>query len=153
MTAQIRQRIPRSAALILLLLSLFSPAIGADDPLAGDLKRIQGKWKATVPMDGATTVWKLEVKDHKAVIVVESEDGATQFKGEMEFKLEKHGSFTAYTYFNLKVLSGSSEGETRYSGGETKSSLYRFSEGDWITVGGLRNDDDEKPRLITWSRP
>ena len=153
MTEKLCHPLTRVAGLFALLLSLLSPVFAADDPLAGDLKRIQGKWKATVPMDGASTVWKLEVKDHKAVIVVESEDGATQFKGEMEFKLEKHGSFTAYTYFNLKVLSGSGEGETRYTGGDTKSSLYRFSDGDWITVGGLRTDDNEKPRLITWSRP
>ncbi len=142
----------RLAGTFLLLLTLIAPAFSADDALAPDLKKLQGKWKATVSMDGSTSVWKLEVKDNKAVITVESEDGDAQFKAQMEFKLEAQGRFKAYTYSNLKILSGGNEGETRYTGGETKSSIYKFHDDSLITVGGLRNDDDEKPRLITWSR-
>lgn len=143
----------RGAGIFLLLLAMIGPVFSAGDALAPDLKKLQGKWKATVSMDGSATVWKLEVKDNKAVITVESEGGETQFKGQMEFKLEQQGRFKAYTYSNLKILSGGNEGETRYTGGETKSSIYKFHDDNLITVGGVRDDDDEAPRLITWTRP
>jgi hypothetical protein len=152
MTAIARRFFVRFAGAVLLLLALAVPAISAEDAFASDLKKLQCKWKATVAMDGVNSVWKLEVKANKAVITVESEDGDARFKAQMEFKLEKQGRFKAYTYFDLKLLSGGNEGETRYTGGETKSSIYKFHDDNLITVGGLRDDDDEKPRLVSWSR-
>lgn len=153
MTRFIRLPWLRWAGALLLFVAVATSAGAAEDALAGDLKKLQGKWKANVAMDHGNTVWKLEIKGNKATIIVESEDGETQFKGEMDFKLEQQGKLKAYTYSNLKILAGSSEGETRYTGGDTKSSAYRFYDDQWITVGGLRADDDEKPRLVTWSRP
>ena len=128
------------------------PLVAADDSLKDDLAKLQGKWKATVTTDDGTSNWTLEIKGDKTKVLIESKDGDVLFKGESDFKLERHGKFKAYTYFNMKILSGGDEGETRLTDGKTKSSLYKLTDDEFITTGGFREDDDDKPRLIKWGK-
>jgi hypothetical protein len=140
-----------------LALALFAPAVAplhaAEGELKDDLAKLQGKWRGTLTTGDGASIWTLDVKGSKAKVNVKSEAGDEVFKGEVEFKLERHGKFKAYTYFNLEIQSGDNAGEKRLTGGETRSSLYRFEEDDtWITVSGFREGDSEKPRLIKWER-
>ena len=138
----------------LLAAVLFStgPAFAAEPDLSDDLARFQGRWKATVTTDDGTSNWTLDIKGHKTRILIESKAGEVIFKGESDFKLEAHGKFKAYTYYNVKVLAGPDEGETRLTEGKTRSSIYRLSDDTLFTVGGLREDDTDKPRLIQWEK-
>jgi len=144
---------PLLLRLALLWLALAGPLLAADDPLAGDLKKLQGKWRATVKSERGDSVWKMEIKENHATVVIETEDGDTVFKAETDLKLEKAGAFRAFTIFNLKILSGNGAGETRYTNGETKSSIYKLADDTLTTVGGVRDDDTDKPQLFKWSRP
>lgn len=128
------------------------PIFAADTDLKDDLAKLQGKWKAIVTTDQGSSVWTLELKGNKSTIIIESKTGEELFKGECDFKLEKHGSFKAYTYTNLKNLTGGRERPTPLTDGKSKSSLYKLEEDSFTTIGGLRSDDEDKPRLIVWEK-
>jgi hypothetical protein len=128
------------------------PLLAADTNLKDDLANLQGKWKATVTTDDGNSIWTLVVKGNKSNLVIESKDGDPVFKGELDFKLEKHGSFKAYTYWNLKILSGDKEGETQLTDGKTKSSLYKLDADTFTTISGFREEDEDKPILIKWEK-
>ena len=81
-----------------------------------------------------------------------SQTGEEFFKGECDFKLEQHGSFKAYTYFNLKNLTGGRERATPLAEGKTKSSIYKLDADTFTTSGGFRTGDDDKPMLIKWEK-
>ena|ERR1051326_6038919 len=138
---------------LLLFVNLLSlPLLAADANLKDDLAKLQGKWKATVTTDDGSSIWTLEVKGNKSNLVIESKDGDPVFKGELDFKLERHGSFKSYTYWNLKILSGDKEGETQLTDGKTKSSLYQLDADTFTTISGFREDDEDKPILIKWEK-
>jgi len=145
-----RKLIPLTA--LLLLAAANTPALAAEDELKADLAKLQGQWRGTLKTEDNTSVWTLDIKGSKAKISVKADGGDEVFKGETEFKLERHGKFKAYTYFNLKILSGSGEGETRLTDGKTKSSLYKLEDDVFTTIGGFREDDTDKPRLIRWEK-
>ena len=142
----------RTTLLALLTCLALASVRAADSPLKEDLAKLQGKWKATVTTDDGTSKWTLEIKGNKTKVLIESSGGDVVFKGESDFKLEKHGPFKAYTYWNLKILSGNDEGETRLTDGKTKSSLYKLTDDEFTTIGGFREDDDDKPILIKWEK-
>jgi hypothetical protein len=136
-----------------LLLSASAPLSGAESDLKDDLGKMQGKWKATVGTDDGATLWTLENKGNKATLTIRSKSGDDLAKLECEFKLERHGKFKAYTYSNLKFLSGDKEGQTELTGGKNRSSIYRIeSDSVFHTVGGLREDDEETPLLVRWEK-
>ena len=138
---------------LLVLLNLLTlPLLAADSDLKGDLAKLQGKWKATVTTEQGSSVWTLEVKENKSTIVIASQTGDEFFKGECDFKLEQHGSFKAYTYSNLKNLTGGRERATQLAEGKTKSSIYKLDADTFTTTGGFRTDDDDKPMLIKWEK-
>jgi len=136
-----------------LLLAAVAPMPGAEADLKDDLAKIQGKWKGTVGTDDSATLWTLETKGNKTTITIRSKAGDDLAKVECEFKLERHGKFKAYTYSNLKILSGDKEGQTELTGGKTRSSIYKL-EGDSVfhTIGGFREDDEQGPTLIRWEK-
>jgi|GEM_PF-2011102 len=129
------------------------PLKAADGDLKDDLTKLQGKWRASVTSERGSSIWKLELKGNKATIIIENKSGDTMFKGECDFKLESHGSFKAYTYFNLKNLTDGGDGQVQLTDGNTKSSIYKLESDTFITVSGLRVDDTEgKPALIKWEK-
>jgi hypothetical protein len=138
---------------LLLALAAASPlARAADaDPLKADHDKLQGKWKADVRMGDNDTKWTLDVKGSKATLTVEN-DGAVAFRGKCDFKLERHGKFRTFTYWKLGITEGDRSGETLITDGKTKSSLYKFEDGRFVTTGGFREDDDDKPQIIRWER-
>lgn len=138
--------------LLALVATLTLSTRAADSDLKQDLAKMQGKWKATTTTDQGTGKWTLEIKENKSKILIETESGDVVFKGENEFKLEEFGKFKAYTYFNLKILSGNNEGETRLIDGKSKSSAYKIDEDTMTTVSGFSADDKEKPLLIKWEK-
>ena len=113
---------------------------------------MQGKWKATVGGDEGSSTWTLTVTSNKATLVIESKAGDVVFKGELDFKLEKHGSFKAFTYWNLKNTTRDRDREPGLTDGNTKSSIYKLSGDAFTSVGGFREDDDDKQVLIQWER-
>ena len=138
---------------LLTLAALLTLTVRASESdLKADLAKMQGKWKATVTTDRGSGKWTLEFKENKTKILIENSDNETVFKGESEFKLEEVGKFRAYTYFNLKILSGDREGQTILTDGKTRSSVYKLGEETFTTVSGLTEDETEKPRLITWEK-
>ena len=138
---------------LLLLINLLTlPLFAADGGLKDDLAKLQGKWKAAVTTEQGSSVWTLEVKDNKSTIVIASKAGEEFFKGECDFKLEQHGSFKAYTYSNLKNLTGGRERATPLADGKTKSSIYKLEADTFTTSGGFRTGDDDKPMLIVWEK-
>ena len=145
-----------SRALLLLLLLLINiltlPLLAADGDLKNDLTKLQGKWKATVTTEQGSSVWTMVVKDNKSTIIIASKTGEEFFKGECDFKLEQHGSFKAFTYSNLKNLTGGRERATPLTDGKTKSSIYKLDADTFTTTGGFRTDDDDKPMLIKWEK-
>ena len=140
-----------TAATLLLTTAARTPAAEAD--LKDDLGKIQGKWKATVGKDDGATHWTLETKGNKTTLTIRSRSGDDLAKLECDFKLERHGKFKAYTYSNIKFLSGEKEGQTDLTGGKSRSSIYKL-EGDSVfhTIGGLREDDEQEPLLIRWEK-
>ena len=142
----------RVLRLLLIVNILTLPVLAAESSLKDDLAKWQGKWKAAVTTDEGSSIWTLEVKGNKSTLLIESKTGDEIFKGELDFKLEQHGSFKAYTYSNLKNISGGRERPLRLTGGETKSSLYRFDSDTLTTISGFRADDDDKPALIKWEK-
>lgn len=136
-----------------LLLAATVPVSGAEADLKDDLGKLQGKWKATVGTDDSATLWTLENKGNKGILTIRSKSGNDLAKLECDFKLERHGKFRAYTFSNLRYLSGDKEGQTDLTGGKSRSSIYKL-EGDSVfhTVGGLREDDEEAPLLIRWDK-
>jgi hypothetical protein len=139
------------AALLILAAGTFT-APAAEDELKADLAKLQGKWRGTLNDGGNTSIWTLDVKGSKTTITVKPDGGDEVFKGEADFKLERHGKFKAFTYSNLKILSGDSAGETRLTDGKSKSSIYKLEDDVFITVSGFRDDDSDKPRLIKWEK-
>ncbi len=138
---------------LLLLLNLLTlPLLAADSDLKDDLAKLQGKWKAEVTTEQGSSVWTLEVKDNKSTIVIASKAGEEFFKGECDFKLEQHGSFKAFTYSNLKNLTGGRERATQLTDGKTKSSIYKLEADTFTTTGGFRPGDEDKPMLIVWEK-
>lgn len=142
------------AILLLLVLNFFAlPLFGAETDLKDDLAKLQGKWKATVTTEQGTSIWKIETKGNKSTLVIESKDGDEIFKAEFDFKLEQHGSFKAYTYSNMKNLTGGRERAAILTDGKTKSSIYKIESDTFTTVSGFRTDDsEEKPLLIRWEK-
>ena len=138
--------------LLLIINILTLPLLAAEDRLKDDLAKLQGKWTATVTTEQGSSVWTMEVKDNKSTIVIASKTGDEFSKGECDFKLEQHGSFKAFTYSNLKNLTGGRERATPLIDGKTKSSIYKLDADTFITTGGFRNDDDDKPMLIKWEK-
>jgi len=136
-----------------LLLAATAPISGAEADFKDDLAKIQGKWKATVGTDDSATLWTLDNKGNKTTLTIRSKSGDDLAKLECEFKLERHGKFKAFTYSNLKFLSGDKEGQTELTGGKSRSSIYKL-EGDSVfhTIGGFREDDEQAPILIRWEK-
>ena len=141
------------ALLTLLLCALLVPAHAAEADLKADLAKIQGKWKSTVTYDEKSSEWTMIIKGSKATLIISSRDGEQVFKGEFDFKLEQHGKFRAFTYSNLKHLSGSKEGETELTEGKNRSSIYKIGDSStFSTIGGLRDDYDEPQILVRWQK-
>ena len=134
------------------LLSGLAPVRAADDPLKADHAKLQGKWKSTIAGASGQSFTTLEIKADKSILHITNKDGDTIFKGESDFKLEKAGKFKVYTYSNLKVLAGDSEGQTLLTEGKSKYSIYKFDGDIFVTVGGVREDDEDKPRLVRWEK-
>jgi hypothetical protein len=135
------------------LLLAATPARCADADLKSDLAKMQGKWKGTLKVEGNESVWQLDVKGSKTKLTVKNSDGDELVKAECDFKLEQHGKFRAFTYSNLKWLSGENEGKTELTEGKTRSSLYRFSgSNSFSTIGGFREDSEEDQWLIKWEK-
>ena len=130
-----------------------APARGADADLKADLAKLQGQWKANFTLDGSTTVWRLDIKGQKAKLTVKDKDDGDVFKAEFDFKLEVQGKFRAFTYFNLKHLSGDKQGDKEFTGGQTRSSIYKF-DGDsaFATIGGFREDYEDPQWLMKWEK-
>ena len=149
------QPLPR----LLIVLGLFAlihgftqPALASEATLKDDLARLQGKWKATVTTADGSSTWTLGVTGSKSTLRIATQSGDVVFKAELDFKLEQHGSFRAYTYSNLKNLTGDREREPVLTDGKTKSSLYKVTSTEFTTIGGFREDDDDKPLLIKWEK-
>lgn len=138
---------------LILLCALLAPAHAAEADLKADLAKFQGKWKGTLTVDDSVSDWTMDIKANKATLSIRNKDGNEVFKGECDFKLEQAGKFRAFTYFNLKHLAGSQEGETELTGGKTRSSLYKFEDSaTFSTIGGFREDDDGPQWLIRWEK-
>ena len=142
----------RILLLLLLINFLTPPLFAADSDVKDDLLKLQGKWKAMVTTEQGSSVWTLEVKVNKSTIVIASKAGEEFFKGECDFKLEQHGSFKAFTYSNLKNLTGGRERAPQLTDGKTKSSIYKLEADTFTTSGGFRTGDDDKPMLIIWEK-
>jgi hypothetical protein len=135
------------------LLLLAAPARSADADLKSDLAKLQGKWKGSVIGDDAKAVWTLDIKGNKSKLTIKSKDGDEVVKAECDFKLEQHGKFRAFTYSNLKWLSGENEGKTELTEGKSRSSLYKFGGSDsFSTIGGYRDDSEEEQWQIKWEK-
>jgi len=136
-----------------LLLNLITLPLSAEDTsLKEDLAKLQGKWKTSLTTGQGSSVWTLEIKGNKSIIVVASLAGDELFKGETDFKLEQHGAFRAYTYSNLKNLAPRQDQPAQITNGKTKSSIYRLDADSFTTVGGFRSDDTDKPVLLKWEK-
>ena len=142
----------RVLRLLLLVQVLTLPLLAAEGNLKEDLAKLQGKWKATVNSGEGSSIWTLEVTGNQSTLLIESKAGDLVFKGELDFKLEQHGSFKSYTYSNLKDITGGRERPLQLTDGRTKSSLYRFDSDTLTTISGFRADDDDKPVLIKWEK-
>ena len=145
------------ALLALFLCALLAPARAAEaeakPDLKADLAKIQGKWKSTVTYDDKSSEWTMNIKGSKATLTISDKDGGEVFKCEFDFKLEPHGKFRAFTYSNMKHLSGSKEGETELTEGKNRSSIYKFEDrSTFSTIGGFRDDYDEPQILIRWGK-
>ena len=137
---------------IALLQLLVQATLASEAGLKDDLAQLQGKWKATVTTDEGSSVWTLAVAGNKSTLVIETKSGDVVFKGELDFKLEQHGSFKAYTYSNIKNLTGDRAREPQLTGGKTKSSLYKLDGSIFTTVSGFREHDDDKPMVVNWEK-
>ena len=144
--------LPALLACFALALLGLAPVRAAEDPLKADHAKLQGKWKSTIAGANGQSFTTLEFKGDKSILHITNKDGGTIFKGESDFKLEKAGKFKVYTYSNLKVLAGENEGQTLYADGKNKSSIYKFDGDVFVTVGGVREDDEDKPRLVRWEK-
>ena len=141
------------ALLVLCLCALLAPARAAEADFKADLAKIQGKWKSTVTYDDKSSEWSMSIKGSKATLTISTKDGGEVFKGEFDFKLEQHGKFRAFTYSNMKHLSGSKEGETELTEGKNRSSIYKFEDSStFSTIGGFRDDSEEPQILIRWEK-
>ncbi len=141
------------ALLVLFLCALLAPAHAAEADLKADLAKMQGKWKSTVSYDDKSSEWTMNIKDSKATLTINSRDGEQVFKCEFDFKLEQHGKFRAFTYSNMKHLSGSKEGETELTEGKSRSSIYKIEDiSAFSTIGGFRDDYEEPQILIRWEK-
>ena len=145
------------ALLVLFLCALLAPTRAAEAETKADLKadlaKIQGKWKSTVTYDEKSSEWTMNIKGSKATLTINGKDGEEVFKCEFDFKLEQHGKFRAFTYSNMKHLSGSKEGETELTEGKNRSSIYKFEDSStFSTIGGFRDDYDEPQILIRWEK-
>jgi uncharacterized protein (TIGR03067 family) len=147
-----RKTIIPTVVIVSCLFVFNAPMAGAESELKDDLAKLQGKWKATVTTDQGSSKWTLEIKGNKSTVQIESSEGDTVFKAENEFKLEKHGKFKAYTYFNVKILSGDRAGQMELTEGQTRSAIYQLDEDTWTTISGFREDEEQKPRLIKWEK-
>ena len=147
---------PQPLLLVLGLLALLhgfaQPVLASEATLKDDLARLQGKWKATVTTADGSSTWTLGVTGSKSTLRIATQSGDVVFKAELDFKLEQHGSFRAYTYSNLKNLTGDREREPVLTDGKTKSSLYKVTSSEFTTIGGFRDDDNDKPNLIKWEK-
>ena len=146
----------RSFPILLASLALLlpaTPARSAESDLKADLAKMQGKWKGTVVGDDNKAVWQLDIKGSKSKLTIKTKDGDEVVKAECDFKLEQHGKFRAYTYSNLKWLSGENEGKTELTEGKSRSSLYKFGGSDsFSTIGGYRDDSEEDQWQIKWEK-
>ena len=145
------------ALLVLCLCALLAPARAAEAEAKADLKadlaKIQGKWKSTVSYDDKSSEWTMNIKGGKATLTISDRDGGEVFKCEFDLKLEQHGKFRAFTYSNMKHLSGSKEGETELTEGKNRSSIYKVEDSStFSTIGGFRDDYDEPQILIRWEK-
>ena len=146
------QKILIVLGLLALVQCVASPTLAAEATLKEDLARLQGKWEATVTTADGGSTWTLGVTGNKSTLLIATESGDVVFNAKLDFKLEQHGSFRAYTYSNLKNLTGDSDGEPALTDGKTKSSLYKFTGSEFTSIGGFREDDNDKPLLITWKK-
>ena len=139
--------------LALFLCALLAPARAAEADFKADLAKIQGKWKSTVSYDDKSSEWTMNIKGGKATLTISDRDGGEVFKCEFDFKLEQHGKFRAFTYSNMKHLSGSKDGETELTEGKNRSSIYKFeASSTFSTIGGFRDDSEEPQILIRWEK-
>ncbi len=142
-----------SLLVALSLLLLAAPARSADADLKADLARMQGKWKGSVVGDDNKAIWTLDIKGNKSKLTIKTKDGDEVVKADCDFKLEQHGKFRAFTYSNLKWLSGENEGKTELTEGKSRASLYKFSGSDsFSTIGGYRDDSEEDQWQIKWEK-
>lgn len=138
-------------AVVAILLSLLGLQTSTADEFKDDLAALQGKWKATLTTDEGTSTWKLEIKDNKSKLTIESREGATVFKGECDFKLEQTGPFKAFTYSNLEVLSGDNAGQ-KLLVDESRSSVYKLKDNVFTTCGGFSKGETGEPHFLRWTR-
>lgn len=142
-------------AFSLLLGAFCLPACGAgsaDSPLDSDLKRLQGEWRAEISTDEGTVKLSMKIEDRKMSIAITKLDGEKVGKLAGEFKLAKADRFRSFTYFNLEAIEGPNKGQKLLTGGKTRSSLYRFHDGDFITVSAMDEPEGQEPRMIQWRR-
>lgn len=141
------------ALLVLFFCAMSAPARAAEADLKADLAKIQGKWKASVTFGDNSSEWTMEIKGGKSKLTIHNKDGDAVAKVEMDFKLEQHGKFRAFTYSNMKHLTGTKEGDTELTEGKNRSSLYKFEDSStFSTIGGFRGDYEEPQILIRWEK-
>ena len=95
----------------------------------------------------------MKIKDHTMTIAISRPDGEKVGTLSGKFKLQKAGRFRSFTYSDLEALEGPNKGQKLLTGGDTRSSLYRFHDGDFITVSAMDEPDGREPRMIRWTRP
>lgn len=144
-------RLP-GAILLAVTLLVASSVHGSDSDLKADQDKLQGKWKATITTERGTSNWTLEIKANRTKVTIETTDGTQIFKGESDYKLEQLGKFRAYTYSNLEIQSGENAGKKILTDGESRSSIYKFEDDNFITASSFGEGEKGEAQLIKWKR-
>lgn len=134
------------AAVTLSALLLFAGLSQADEPA---LDSLQGKWFRHVQTaDGRVTI----VKEHagiSTVLTAFDERRNVLYAHKSEFKTERCGRVSVFTFFNRTITAGPNAGQTDK---EPASFVYRVAKDRFIEVHGVLEGDTQTPGMIVWER-
>jgi len=122
----------------------------ADDDIAAEMKRLEGRFERSFT-NGAGTVFRTvkDVANGQSTVVTYDDVGNVVDSHIAQFKVEKRGPVRVFSFFNLQVTAGPNKGHTQV---DTNSYIYRIEGDTIIEAWGLLENDPNAPRMFSWKR-
>jgi len=139
-----------NTALVLAFVVTTASSLVADDDIAAEMKRLEGRFERSFA-NAAGTVFRTvkEVGNGQETVVTYDDAGNVVESHQSEFKVEKRGPVRVFSFFNAVVTAGPNKGHTQL---ETNSYIYRLEGDAFIEAWGLLENDPNAPRMFSWKR-